>query len=487
MLPRAFLFRRLWAALLVAGLIVAAHPVSAQDAAADGGTDGQGTVRLVDWPDVPLDQLLDEMGRRAPRLLPELDRLTLGYGYTAADSASAWTFDLAWRPGNRVLEKGRVKPWREAPPDVRMVSIEVLADVVVDGRTVAQMIVAVDSMALGPAPDDYVFDVAVSHDRVFLETAPDQARRYLQRGATLDNLVVERIGFASADRLRTGDVRRPREQPRQDPVPPPSVYEPRTSILIGWRLGPDPYYVGTADNDPNPPRSRGRSDGRGRNPAGEADARTPRGEAVDRGRGERDRDGETEPEAPGERRGGDAAADRGDRSGRSGSGKSGASGKESDDDDDEDDTSLAVPALGAAAAVGLAAYAGGTVGIGGTGDSPIGLAAGYTHPGGGIQLQASVNPDVIAQEDGQRLTVKAMGFYDVFASRIQPAVGLGVQADTGEDATVEPAVSAGLVGNLGRFVLYGGYDIVQNTPEVGLAYNFRYQSPDPDEDTLAKR
>jgi hypothetical protein len=62
-----------------------------------------------------------------------------------------------------------------------------------------------------------------------------------------------------------------------------------------------------------------------------------------------------------------------------------------------------------------------------------------------------------------------------------------VQADTGEDATVEPAVSAGLVGNLGRFVLYGGYDIVQNTPEVGLAYNFRYQSPDPDEDTLANR
>jgi hypothetical protein len=230
----------------------------------------------------------------------------------------------------------------------------------------------------------------------------------------------------------------------------------------------------------------------GRDATGTADARPRRGEGVDREEAARERDDDAE--ETGQRSGrGDgegATADRGDRSGRSGdeSSKRGASGKRSgDEDDDDDDPSLAVPALGAAAAVGLAAYAGGTVGVSGTGDSPIGLAAGYTHSSGGIQLQASVNPAVIAQEENQKLTVKALGFYDVFASRVQPAIGLGVQADTGGGSDVEPAVSAGIVGNLGRFVLYGGYDIAQNTPEVGLAYNFRYRSPEKKDDAIAKR
>jgi len=475
------------------GLLTVAGPVHAQQDGRDAPAEGRGTVQLTDWPDTPLTQLLDEMGRRAPRLLPELDRLTLDYGYVAGDSTSDWSFELAWRPGTRVLERGRVKPWQEAPPDTRMVGIELLADVVVEGEQVAQMIVGVDSMRLRPAPNGYTFDVRVAHERVFLDTDPEAARDFLVRGVTLDNLVVERMGFASFGRTQTGEVRTPREERRRTPDPAPSIYRPRTSILIGWRIGPNPYYVGTRRVGDGRDDVRRRPDGQGRDATGTADARPRRGEAVDREEAVRDRDGDAEETGrrSGRSDGDGATADRGDRSGRSGddASKRGRSGKRSDgdEDDDDDEPSLAVPALGAAAAVGLAAYAGGTVGVSGTGDSPIGLAAGYTHPSGGLQLQASVNPAVVAQEENQKLTVKALGFYDVFASRIQPAIGLGVQADTGGGSDVEPAVSAGIVGNLGRFVLYGGFDLAQNTPEVGLAYNFRYQSPKKKDDAIAKR
>jgi hypothetical protein len=124
--------------------------------------------------------------------------------------------------------------------------------------------------------------------------------------------------------------------------------------------------------------------------------------------------------------------------------------------------------------VGLVAVAGGTVGLYGRGDTPIGLAAGYTRPEGGIQLHAAVNGAVLEGDSGQKLTVKALGFYDVFASRVQPAVGLGVQVDPDREGDVEPSVSLGLAANLGRVVIFGGVDVVQETPEVGLAYNFRY-------------
>jgi len=486
-------FRSGWIVLLVTGLLMLPSPVQAQDAGLDSLAEGRGTVQLVDWPDVPLEQLLDEMGRRAPRLLPEIDRLTLDYGYVAGQATSDWSFEIAWRPGNSLLESGRVKPWREAPPDVRMVSVELLADVVVRGDPVAQMIVAVDSMRLRAAPNSYTFDVTVGHDRVFLNTDSDEAREFLKSGATLDNVVVERMGFAAFGRTETGDARTPRESPRRDPGPETSIYEPRTAILIGWRIGPNPYYVGPRRTDGAREDARRRPDVQGRDATGTADTRPNRGDAVDReeaARGQGDAGRDESGRRTGGREGDESTADRGDREGRSGdkTAKRGGSGKPSDDDDDDDDEpNLAVPALGAAAAVGLAAYAGGTVGVVGTGDSPIGLAAGYTHPSGGVQLQASVNTAVIAQEESQKLTVKALGFYDVLASRVQPAIGLGVQVDTGGGDDIEPAVSAGLVGNLGRFVLYGGYDVAQNVPEVGIAYNFRYQSTDPADDAIAGR
>jgi hypothetical protein len=337
-----------------------------------------------------------------------------------------------------------------------MTNVELRADVRVNGEKQAEMIVAVDSMGLRPTPDRFAFNVTVSHERVFLDASSEEARRLLQQEATLGRLVVERMGFAAAEtssrRDDTPDARARREEPSRAP----SIYTPRTNIYIGWRLAPRPYYVGNddGDNDRRSQRPRGSTVGR----TSTADADREQGDNTNDGRGRgrdegaEDTDGEDE-----------------------GEGQSGVEGVLSgeDDDEDEEDTSLQTPALAAAAAVGLIAFAGGTAGLYGQGDTPIGLASGYTHPKGGVQLQAAVNQAVLEDGTDQKLSVKALGFYDVFDARVQPAVGLGVRIDPGAGRNVDPAVSGGLVGNLGRFVLYGGVDVVQGTPEIGISYNLR--------------
>lgn len=406
---------------------------------------GQGQTALTDWP-ASLSQLLGEMGEKAPYLLPKIDSLGLDYRYAANDSTSQWSFVLGWTPGDRVLYEGEVLPRRRAPSGLRMANVELRAEIQVDGEYVGDMIVAVDSMALAPFPSVYSFEVEVSHGRVLLDAPAETARRALLEGATLSNLVVERMGFVSeaastSERRTDPDVRERRPGPRS----PPSVYEPRTQVFIGWRVAPRPYYVG----ERNGTRTR-----------------TPRGEMVGRGaEGDEPRSTRTA------RRGG--GDDNGKRGGKTAEGRT-KSGDDDEDDDDEEETSLRLPALGAVAAVGLVAYAGGTVGLYGRGDTPLGLAAGYTRPGGGLQLHAAVNDAVLSDDSGQKLTMKALGFYDVFSSPIQPAVGLGLQVDPQHEGGARPSASLGLAGNFGRIVLFGGVDVVQTTPEIGLAYNFRY-------------
>jgi len=423
--------------------------------------EGEGTAVLEGWPR-SLPTLLDEMGQDAPYLLPRIDSLALDYRYAATDTTSRWSFVLNWRPAERVLYEGEVLPWRERPAGVRMTNVELRANVRVEGEKRAEMIIGVDSMALRPVPDRFAFNVTVPHERVFLDTSPTEARRILTEGATLEGLIVERMGFSSnADRQRprTGD--RDARERRPEAPRPPSVYTPRSRIFIGWRVAPRPYYVGDGD-------------------AGTDRTTRPRGSTVGRSTADAEREEEDGRSRSGEGRG--RASDDGDRKGRDPDEKSGddrstveqiLSGDD-EDDEDEDDTDLRLPALGAAAAVGLVAFAGGTAGLYGRGDAPIGLASGYTHPRGGLQLQAAVNGAVLENGDDQALSVRALGFYDVFASRVQPAVGLGAHIDPGAGRDWDPIVSAGLVGNLGRIVLYGGIDVVQGTPEVGVAYNFRY-------------
>ena len=401
---------------------------------------GSGTVALTNWP-TSLGQLLDEMGRRAPYLLPKIDSLALDYRYAANDSTSQWSFVLGWQPGARVLYKGDVLSRRSGPANVRMVNVELRAQVHADGRHVGDMIVAVDSMTLAPLPGIYSFEVTVGHSRVFLEGSAATARQALLEGATLDSLVVERMGFVT-DRPSSSQRRRPDVQERRPvPGPEPSIYEPRTRIFIGWRVAPRPYYVAER-NGKRTVQRREATIGRG---------------STDEGRQDR----------TATRRGATAAEEGGRKSGRS---------KEEKEDEEDDDTSLRGPALGAAMAVGLVAMVGGTVGLYGRGDTPLGLAAGYTHPRGGVQLQAAINGAVIRDDSGQKLTMKAFGFYDVFASRVQPALGLGLQVDPSTDGSVSPAISLGLAANFESVVLFGGVDVVEGTPELGVAYNFRYRS-----------
>jgi hypothetical protein len=398
-----------------------------------------GRAVLTDWPR-SLSRLLDEMGRKAPYLLPKIDSLSIDYRYAAGDSTSRWAFAIEWTPGSRVLYEGDVLPRRRAPRGLRMVNVELRAEARADGEYVGDMIVAIDSMALAPSPSTYPFEVTVDHSRVFLNTSAGTARQALRRGVTLHNLVVERMGFTANTGGRSGRKQDPDVQERRPgPRTEPSIYT-ATRIIVGWRVGPRPYYVDSQDGE----RTVEHGD--------ETGGRTPADP------GNRPRPGERDEEATAE----GGRDDQGD----------GAEG------DDDDDTSLRLPALGAAAAVGLVAVAGGTVGLYGRGDTPIGLAAGYTHPKGGVQLHAAVNPAVIEGGSHQKLTVKALGFYDVFSSFVQPAVGVGVQVSPARRRDVRPAVSFGVAANWKRIVLFGGVDVVQGTPEVGLTYNFRYR---PDE------
>lgn len=405
------------------------------------GENGRGTATIEGWPR-SLPQLLEEMGNRAPYLLPRIDSLGLDYRYAVTDTTSRWSFVLAWRPAERLLFEGDILPWNEGPRDIHMTNVEFLADVRVDGDKVAEMIVGVDSMKLRPVPDRFVFNVSVSHDRVFLNTSAEEARRILAQEFTVDPLIVERMGFASAETRRRGgrrgDVRESDPERRGEP----SVYTPRTNVLIGWRIAPRPYYVGEG---------------------GERKTRS--------NRPRRGTVGKTTGGDEGER---DSGGRRGEKTSKTGTAD--RSGDSSDDDDD-DGPDLLVPALGAAMAVAAMGYVGGTVGLYGRGDTPIGIAAGRTMSGGGVQLQAAINRAVMAGAPGQKLTVKAVGFYDVFGGPIQPAVGLGIQVRSRRSEDLRPAFSAGLVGNFDPVVLFGGFDLAQGTPEVGLSYNFRGPRP----------
>ena len=110
------------AVLLLLGGVRAAGAQQPDTAPAEVRGQGGGVAALTDWP-VSLSGLLDEMGRKAPYLLPKIDSLALDYRYAADDSTSQWSFVLGWAPGGRVLYEGEVLPRRRAPSTLRMVSV----------------------------------------------------------------------------------------------------------------------------------------------------------------------------------------------------------------------------------------------------------------------------------------------------------------------------------------------------------------------------
>ena len=444
--------------VLVAALCVVAQPASAQEVRPSG------TVTLTDWPDTLAAAPDDAFETSDYQLLPRLDALTMEYRYAGASDGVDLSFVLSWAPGAEGRYDGQVLPYDQLPPDIRLVQVELIADVVVDGRDVADMMVAVDSMALPAHPSVYAFEVSdLAYDAVFLDTPADSARQYAAAGFTLRNLAVNRIAFSSFGERSlqsTPDVARNEPPPAPRPRPPRSVYAPRTTIFVGWRIGPTPYYMGR-DRTRRTVQPRDASVGRTTAETERGDAQSSRGE----------RAGE---EAPSE---GEATAGEGGERNAQGerSGNSRKQGRDRDDDDDED--SLLPASAAAVAVVGAAAIIGGTVGVHGTGRTPLGLTAGWVRPSGGALVQASINTAVLGGDGRQHLEAKLVGFYDVWGGPVQPALGLGAMATAeGDNTDVEPSVLVGLAGNLGRVVLIGGYDVVQGTPEVGVAINFKFRS-----------
>lgn len=446
------------------GLIVLLALIAVPAIAQEPAPRRSGTVVLTDWPDT-LAAAADDFESKAYQLLPRIEALTMEYRYEGDPRGADLSFVLNWIPGAEGLYDGRVQPYNQLPADIRMVAVELIADVVVDGRDVADMMVAVDSMALPSHPSVYAFEIAdLAYDAIFLDTPADSARRYVEQGFTLRDLTVNQVAFSSfEDNPAQDEPEVARREPPPYPRPPRSVYTPRTSIFVGWRIGPDPYFVGPG---------RTRSEG------------TPRGESVGRSTAETDREGQSERgERAGEEAssGGGESTTRGDASGRAEQGeRSGKRGRQDEDDDDEEDDedSLLPASIAAVAVVGAAAVIGGTVGVHGTGRTPLGLMAGRVGPRGGALVQASINTAVLDAEGRQHLEAKLIGFYDMLDAPVQPALGIGAVATAeGDETTVEPSVSLGVAGNLGRVVLMGGYDVVQGAPEFGLAINFRF-NPD---------
>lgn len=444
-------------------LLLLAAPTQAQEYAP-----GEGVVRLTDWP-LSAQEAEDPAAREPWReytLLPFLDTLTLGYRYQVVEDTPMFSFGVDWVPASSGMLDGAWVRADELPDDLLIVGLELQADVYVAGEAVADLLLAVDSLALAPAPDVFIFEsLPLSWEDVFPGTTAGQARHYFAEGFALQNLRLVGVTFTTERAEETPIVQtRPQTRERRPEPPPPTVVvveRPGVGIWIdGW--------IHT-----RPRRHRG-EDGP---TVAERDRRSDMGRQDDRPT-RRPRGGDT-------RSGDDESADaeEDDRAAEGlfrGRGRSSDTGKRDDDDDDdeEDDDSLLPAALMAGAAVVTLAVVGGTVGVYGNASyAPYGLSAGYVHPRGGVLLQAAVNEAVFKRSttETEYLITKAVLFYDLFQGPLQPSVSFGaVLTDlTDKDIGVRPTLGVGLVYNQGPLVLMGGVDLETQGFEFGVAFNFR--------------
>jgi hypothetical protein len=431
-------------ALLLAVLLLGATACFAQKT-----PPRKGALRLTDWPRA----LLDEGRTLEPftdlDVLPFLDTLTLEYTYGVADERPVMTFALAWTPGDEGILDGVRVPYDALPAGARLTALDVRAGVFVRGERVTELIISVDGMALSPAPYVYPFEgVDLTWETLFADGDAETARRYFREGFELRNMEVLRIAFAASD----AGERDVTVTPRPRPPARTTIYVPDRTIWVivkGRRRLPPHVATG-----PHRPR---------------------------RGDVGRDLDGSSERTRDDDR--GDASGaddehtgveDTAKRDGKRGGLLDGL-GKKKKDDDDDDDEQLLPAALAGAAAVGLIAVAGGTVGLFGHERAPIGLASGFARGRWGMLLQVAVNEAVLgAGNEPERLVGQLFGFFDLFRAPLRPAVGLGVWAEENGDAVdLSPSVSLGAVVRAGPVLLQAGYDLAGGGAQFGLAVTFR--------------
>jgi hypothetical protein len=493
----------------------------------------EGVLSVYHWPDFDDRGVVRDL--RNNNFFPSVDTLSVGYRYAVRDDRPGGEIMIEWIPGDRGIHRGAVARMQDIPARFRLIALDLVADVVVDGQVVDTLVLRIDSLSLDPVPGlARIDDPDIPWDQLFESRDAEKARSIVDRGFELSSLRVIRMAF-SAERISNeedGQRKTGAADAGTDPTEWETiVYVPDVQIWIDWTFGADPFHVpvvrtpthgpyeprgdlgrgpltdsergtsrrgsrrGEGANEPTDmmtvgrPSVDGESGGRGDVVAEAAGAvsrsgagRTSRPDAsASDGRSrtrtkERAQDSEAAPSRTSADRtkSGDRGSDRkGKKSGKSSGGGSESSGG-SDDDDDEQ---LLPAALAGVAAVGVLAVMGGTIGYYGRGsDAPIGLSAGYVRPGSGILFQVAVNSAVFGRGNVPEQLFANVTYFQSVLRRfpLQPAVGLGVHAHEDADR-IDTAltVSFGAAVNAGPIILLGMYDVVSSGVEFGLAVNFR--------------
>ncbi len=413
---------------LVLAVLAAASPVvpaaTAQPTAASA--EMTGTLVRRGWPDrLP-------QGREAQRYdaLPSMD--TLALGYRIADRGDAPSVEIAfrWTMGARALLDGREVDAARLPGGLRLVAFVLTADVVQNGRRVGGFTVQIDSTRLG-AGQTLRLAPAVAWSHLIDGLSATEARQAVNAGATLENLRLARAAFA--------------------------VYGTTTSAA--GRVAGD-----RRDRSRNDRRDRDRRDGPSRRTVIIVDpvvdlvwnlawlfVDDPYGRP--RGYG----------------------------------GVWSAVNDALDHADGDDDTELLVPALAGMAAVGVAAWQAGSVGVYGADGAPLGVAGGYTGPRFGTYVQVGVSPSVFGLADRPEVAeARLLGYIRPRGWAIAPLFGLGGQVfetvacqATRSQCAATDDLGGRVVGTLGlaipmrRTVLMIGGDVETGRFQAGVIARLR--------------
>ena len=409
-------------------------------------------LQISDWPLSAYEKAATDSLFQSSEIVPLIDVLTVAYEYGVTDDQPAFDYTLSWEPGSSVYLDGEKRAFDDLAGQVLIESIELQAEVVVNGSPVTLLSLAHDSLMSGVAPGYVSVQLGgLSWDTFFADTDEATARSYFEQGFELANARISEISFVYFE----NEPAIAEDDPTVRRKPRPSrrtIYRPGISIWVdfpfyGRRPPPRVADRGTRTTSP-------RGDGASREDGSSGSTRR-NTDLRDTGRSAENDDGEDDSEG-------------GILSGKK---------KKKDDDDEEDEGDLFPAAIAAVAAVAAVAVIGGTVGYyGNTENAPVGLMTGYVHPSGGILLQAAVNQAVLerSKTDPEYLVGRIAGFYDFFNSPVQPMLGAGVLvSQQSNEVEYEPSISLGLAGNFGTFVLLGGYDVLAGGVDFGIAYNFR--------------
>lgn len=420
------------------------------------------TVHLLNWPPALYENTTQDDGALYPYdLLASLDRLTLGYAYAVEDDLPTLDVSLTWTPGPHGVYNDQRVRYEDLPGEVVIAAVDLSAEVVVDGAVVAEMVVSLDSLVLGPSPKTfYLTERDIAWGSLFTNTSAEDARTYLVSGFELHNLEILRIAFASYEDEQVAGY----EPPYPADI---GVYPPRIGIWVGWLGGGRSGSKRGTTTKPRTPREGiGRTvpttDDSGRTRDGTRRTPTTDGDTDNR---------RTDRTASSDREGEVSNRDKAKEATRSGKTKK---KKDEEEDDDED---FLPGALVGVAAIGAVAYAGGTVGIFGNTDAPVGLTAGMVQGKGGVLLQGAINEAVLGEKGKpEQAIARIMSFYDAFNAPIRPALSLGVLLEeNGDEIDLSPSVSLGAVGVFGPVLFFGGYDVTLGSVDFGMAFNFRHK------------